>query len=247
MFVIQMYSILGGGALDRISFDKMTIKEQVDYINSKLKEKLSLRMISEEIGIQRKSIRLRFRKNGYEFDKKNNEYIYNTNVFEGEDTDKSKAEYKCNTNVVEDKKSGAAKENTNVFKTEKKEKKKDEYKHNTNVFEKVPTKEIEKYKHNTIVFDGSVKQDLLSLAEVKEDIFKIIQWFNKEKKEENIIDLPELKIDKTKFKDDVKVTTVRLYSNIKEEFKKFAEKYPEYKSQDLYSQALLEFMQKYKK
>ncbi|MFT5871719.1 MAG: hypothetical protein ACI8WT_000639 [Clostridium sp.] len=68
---------------------------------------------------------------------------------------------------------------------------------------------------------------------------------------EIIIDVPqsqEIKIDEELLSVEYKVTTtIRLYSDICERFKDFAETYKEYKSMDLISMALLEYIEKYKK
>ncbi|MBZ9609937.1 hypothetical protein G9F73_019625 [Clostridium estertheticum] len=256
--------------MNRIEFDKLTIKEQVEYVNSQLDQKLSLRKISEDIDIQRKSIRIRFRKAGFEFNQQSNKYIYLDEINE-----KILEEYKPNTDVITEKETGALveyKRNTIVIKNKTSNKtsnkniiKDNEYKENTNVVvgeqNKINEKSkpntdgiidkeagaLEEYKQNTIVLEDNIKKDLLSIAEAKEDIFTVIEWVKKQQLEEKIIDIPELKIEIDKFKDDVKVTTIRLYSNIKDQFQEFIKKYPEYKTQDIYSQALLEFMGKYKK
>jgi len=58
----------------------------------------------------------------------------------------------------------------------------------------------------------------------------------------------ELKIDDEILNGEFKTTTtVRLYSEVCEKFKEFIESYNEYKSTDLISMALLEYMEKYKK
>lgn len=65
-----------------------------------------------------------------------------------------------------------------------------------------------------------------------------------------ISDVPqpqELKIDEDILNGEFKMTTtIRLYSEVWGEFKEFAETYKEYKSMDLVSMALLEYIEKYK-
>jgi hypothetical protein len=66
-----------------------------------------------------------------------------------------------------------------------------------------------------------------------------------------IIDVPqtqELKINEEIINGEFKTTTtIRLYTDILGQFKDFAETYKEYKSIDLVSMALLEYIEKYKK
>ncbi|MGH4120340.1 hypothetical protein [Clostridium sp.] len=65
-----------------------------------------------------------------------------------------------------------------------------------------------------------------------------------------IIDIPqteELKINEDIINGEFKTTTtIRLYSDVLTQFKDFAEQYKEYKSIDLVSMALLEYIEKYK-
>jgi len=65
-----------------------------------------------------------------------------------------------------------------------------------------------------------------------------------------IIDVPEpqkLKINEDMLNDEFKTTnTIRLYSFVWEQFKDFTEIYKDYKSMDLVSMALLEYIEKYK-
>lgn len=66
-----------------------------------------------------------------------------------------------------------------------------------------------------------------------------------------IIDVPpsqELKINEDILNGDFKTTTtIRLYTEVLGQFKDFAETYKEYKSMDLVSMALLEYIEKYKR
>ncbi|MBZ9688212.1 hypothetical protein G9F72_017905 [Clostridium estertheticum] len=65
-----------------------------------------------------------------------------------------------------------------------------------------------------------------------------------------IIDVPqtqELKINEDILNGEFKATTtIRLYSDVLGQFKDFADTYKEYKSMDLVSMALLEYIEKYK-
>ncbi|NOW16580.1 hypothetical protein B0H35_004117, partial [Clostridium acetobutylicum] len=77
-----------------------------------------------------------------------------------------------------------------------------------------------------------------------EDIKELLAWFNKQK---NVVEPQNLKINRNRLNGAVKITTVRLYINVWEKFKSFMKQYQEYKSKDLVTMALLEFMDKYKK
>ncbi len=60
-------------------FNKLNVKEQIEYINKKLENK-TLTNLCEEIKISRSTIRERFLKRGYIFDKSKNKYIYRLNI-----------------------------------------------------------------------------------------------------------------------------------------------------------------------
>lgn len=67
--------------LTKDQFDQLKIEDQVKYINTQLeKEGASLTGVCKEIGIGRSTVRERFRKSGFAFDKNINEYVKNNNV-----------------------------------------------------------------------------------------------------------------------------------------------------------------------
>lgn len=220
------------GKMDRKKFDRLNLKSQVEYINKRLSFGESLRKICDNIGIQRKTIRIRFKKINYEFSKEENKYIFNTKVLQDQKEDNNKEEYKCNTMVIQN-------ESDNKIDLQIKD---IEYKDNISVLDD----KTENY-NNTIVLKDNIKEDLFKIIEAKEELFKIIDWFKKQQFEDNLIEVPELRIDREKFKGEIKITTIRVYSEIKDRFQEFIRKFPEYKSQDMYTQALLEFMIKYEK
>ena len=80
-------------------FNKLDVKDQVEYINKKLESK-TLTEVCKEIKISRSTVRDRFLKQGYIFDKNNNKYGNNY-----ESNNKSVNENKCknDTKVLEEK------------------------------------------------------------------------------------------------------------------------------------------------
>lgn len=61
-------------------FNQLEKLEQVQYINSKLKEGYSLTKISKELRVGRSTMTDRFKKINYTYSKENNKYIYNDSV-----------------------------------------------------------------------------------------------------------------------------------------------------------------------
>lgn len=67
--------------LTKGQFDQLKIKDQVKYINTQLeKERASLTGVCKEIGIGRSTVRERFKKVGFVFDKNINKYVKSNNV-----------------------------------------------------------------------------------------------------------------------------------------------------------------------
>ena len=85
------------------------------------------------------------------------------------------------------------------------------------------------------------------LIEMKEQLKEVIQSYNLNK---SIIDIPEqpiLKIDKSKFEGEPKGRLIKVYTNVNDAWMEFCKDNGEFKMQDLYSIALLECIEKYKK
>lgn len=158
--------------------------------------------------------------------------------------------YKTTTKVNDSKKQ-VNKSKTSVNKTKKQEK---VYKETTKVnkpasgvvdksnTEVNTTKELSVYKDITKV-NAKVKNDIIEVAGLKDKINELIEWY--ETKHKNVIEIPELKMEKRHFTGDVVVKSYRIYSDIVKKFETFSKKQDQYKIQDLVSQALLEFMEKY--
>lgn len=163
---------------------------------------------------------------------------------------KKKTIYKTITKVNDSKKQ-VNKSKTPVIKAKKQEK---VYKETTKVnkpssiiVDKSNTeinspKELAVYKGITKV-NAKVKNDIIEVAGLKDKINEIIEWY--EAKHKNVIEIPELKMDKKHFTGDIVVKSYRVYSDIVKKFETFSKKQDQYKIQDLISQALLEFMEKY--
>ncbi|EPY6472561.1 DUF4250 family protein [Clostridium sporogenes] len=88
-------------------------------------------------------------------------------------------------------------------------------------------------------------KEVKELIEIKEEIKEVIQKYNKDKNVIEVVGQQELKIDSSKFEEEVKGRFVKVYKNINTDWIEFCEKNNQFKIQDLYSQALKEFMDKY--
>lgn len=63
--------------MNKDNFNNLNIEKQIEYINSQLKDNKSITSVSEELGIGRSTIRDRFKKAGYIFNKDLKQYVYN--------------------------------------------------------------------------------------------------------------------------------------------------------------------------
>ncbi|WP_049043234.1 hypothetical protein [Clostridium sporogenes] len=87
--------------------------------------------------------------------------------------------------------------------------------------------------------------EVKELLKLKDSLKEVVQEYNKNK---NIIDIPgpaELKIDIDSFKGTLSNRVIKVYDNINKDWIKFCKKNKQFKMQDLYSQALNEFIKKY--
>ena len=95
--------------------------------------------------------------------------------------------------------------------------------------------------------DIQALKELISLVEPLKDV---IQAYNKSITTEKYIDVEpiEVNIDRSKLSGNIKATGFRIDESILKQWKEFIKDYNgEYKVQDLVGQALLEFIEKYKK
>lgn len=95
--------------------------------------------------------------------------------------------------------------------------------------------------------DIQALKELISLVEPLKDV---IQVYNKSITTEKYIDVEpiEVNIDRSKLSGNIKATGFRIDESILKQWKEFIKNYNgEYKVQDLVGQALLEFIEKYKK
>ncbi|KRU29351.1 hypothetical protein VT91_09650 [Clostridium sporogenes] len=129
-------------------------------------------------------------------------------------------------------------------------------KHNKSI-SNIKNKEIEvndpvKENFNTLDFNRlrnieNTLKEVKELIDLKDSLKEVIQYYNKSK---SVIDIPipepvELKIDMDSFKGGLSNRVIKVYNNINQDWIKFCKKNKQFKMQDLYTQALKEFMDKY--
>ena len=203
--------------MDRKEFDKLSIEEQVEYINKELYNGCTLTKVCSLIGIGRSTVRDRFKKVGQRYDSSINRYV-GDNSKTAITGDRSKTEISCDEDkaiVLQDKERAVIRHRDN---------------------------------NNTLVTDKKVVTNLLELSNNHDKIMKVLTWFESDRSKTNVIEVSEgIKIDLPQEKDTEFRKTVRLNGVVWKQFSEFCKEHGEFKQKDLHSQALLEYIEKYKK
>lgn len=194
--------------MNRFEFDKLDKFEQVNYINSELKKSgFTLTKICNKLEIGRSTIRDRFKKIGYFYDKKSNLYLMDHNEL-----------MFCNDN-----------ENNNMYNIS-----------NVNI-------ESENNSSNTNVIsfgDVEFRENIISLARDYNDIKQMLEDY----KQNKMVVSKQIIIDYLNRVEDseTKLTTLRVNKYVLENFNIFVENNKQFTKVDLFSQALINFVEQYK-
>lgn len=214
------------------TFSELAIEDQVKFINRELKrdKKTSVTKLCKNLNINKSTFITRCNKNNFK-------YNFDSRQYEKEDIDKEVMQ-KHNKSIIENL---DEKEENKIKNIQKNNEciSKDIQLQNENI-----TKV--KQKHNKSISEEML-DNIKELLEMKEQLKEVIQEYNKSK---SIVDieLPKLELDKGKFKGEPTNRLIKVYKNINDNWIKFCkEEYSEFKMQDLYSMALMEFMDKYSK
>ncbi|MCY6372800.1 hypothetical protein [Clostridium ganghwense] len=119
------------------------------------------------------------------------------------------------------------------------------------------------HKPNIIVENKKEIHKNIFPEEIKENLLQMIEWYKKQKEKEDereqifewikknmqnkdLIEVPEITIDKQQLRGEVKTRSFTIYSDVLQKFNNFCSNQP-YSKQDLLSMALLEYIDRYKK
>lgn len=187
-------------------FNALEVLKQIDYINEQLKNNKSITSVCKELGVGRTTIRDRFKKLDYVFDKESNAYVL------------KEVNNDCNIDVIDTNNGGYTHVGTiNITGVSKEERVLD-------IIEKS---------------DAEVKNNLLDLAKNYELLREIIDIHISNKKvfkQQIVINLEEA---------ESKLVTLRVNSNVLEQFNKFCDNNKQFKKVDLLSQAIKNFIDQY--
>lgn len=223
--------------MKREDFVVLTVQQQVDLVNTYLIQGKSMIDVFKReciIEADESGVRKRFVKNGFNHDKGKNQYIKvkNTTGIAKEYSNKNTTENQypeSNTIVNQDRKSNG---NTKVIPLDK---------YSQSTPQVVLNKEYPN--SNTLVIPADKTQRILKLVDQQPDLEELLQWWKNEK---NIIEIPKITLDKVELTGQIIGKTFKTYKNVIDKFLEFCDKHREYTQRDLVSQALLEYVQKYK-
>ena len=194
--------------MNKTEFNNLEVLEQIEYINKSLLEGNTLTNICKSIGIGRSTIRDRFKKVSYEYNKAINQYESIVEIIEAETI----APAGANKPIKEDIKPFVQESSNLVVGTEL-------------------------YKNNEILINMINNYDD-NLSKLNE----LYDWY-KLQSSNKVVQTEKFKVDD--FEGDIVVRSYKLYEPIQREFLEFCKKNNKYKVQDILSQALKEFLDKY--
>ena len=216
----------------------LEVLSQLEYINTELTKKNTLSEICKSVGIGRTTIRDRFLKERYSFNKTNNRYEYDKNIIKV-----LKKQAKGQMVFFED-----TPQNITSIAGDSNKKPLQPNKSVDIISEKLQPKSVAKINTEVQGLDdfNNIKNNLLDLVQNKDDLMEMLKNY---KSNINIIDVPQLDINTLPQDLQKNITTksVKLYSPIYNSFDRLCKAYSSIKKQDLISLALFEFTNKYKK
>ena len=190
--------------MNKTEFNNLEVLEQIEYINKSLLEGNTLTNICKSIGIGRSTIRDRFKKVSYEYNKAINQYESIVEIVEAGTI----APAEANEPIKED------------------------------------IKPVIQQSSNLVV--GTDNEILTSLINNYDDmnnkLNEMYNWY-KLQSSNKVVQTEKFKVDD--FEGDIVVRSYKLYEPIQREFLEFCKKNNKYKVQDILSQALKEFLDKY--
>lgn len=191
--------------MNKTEFNNLEVMEQIEYINKSLLEGNTLTNICKSIGIGRSTIRDRFKKVSYEYNKAINQYESIVEIVEAGTI----APAEANEPIKED------------------------------------IKPVIQQSSNLVV--GTDNEILTSLINNYDDmnnkLNEMYNWY-KLQSSNKVVKTEKFKVDD--FEGDIVVRSYKLYEPIQREFLEFCKKNNKYKVQDILSQALKEFLEKYR-
>lgn len=190
--------------MNKTEFNNLDVLKQIEYINKSLLGGNTLTNICKNIGIGRSTIRDRFKKVSYEYNKAINQYESIVEIIEAETV----APAGANEPIKEDIKPVIQQSSNKVVRT-----------------------------------DNEILTSLINnYDDMNNKLNEMYNWY-KLQSSNKVVQTEKFKVDD--FEGDIVVRSYKLYEPIQREFLEFCKKNNKYKVQDILSQALKEFLDKY--
>ena len=197
--------------MNKSEFNSLDVMEQIEYINKSLLNGNTLTNICKSIGIGRSTIRDRFEKISYKYNKSINQYESIIEIIEAETI----APAGANEPIKEDIKPIIQQSSNLVVGTDN----------------EILTSLINKC--NSIINNHDDMNNKLD---------EVYNWY-KLQSSNKVVQTEKFKVDD--FEGDIVVRSYKLYEPIQKDFLEFCKRNNKYKVQDILSQALKEFLDKY--
>lgn len=191
--------------MNKMEFNNLELMEQIDYINKSLLEGNTLTNVCKSIGIGRSTIRDRFKKVSYEYNKTINQYESIIEIIEA-------IEPIIPTGV------------------------------NESIKEDI-TPAIQESSNLVVGTDNDILTSLINnYDDMNNKLNEMYNWYKLQSSNE-VVQTEKFKVED--FEGDIVVRSYKLYEPIQREFLNFCKRNNKYKVQDILSQALKEFLDKY--
>ena len=208
-------------------FNELEIIDQLKYINIKLSENKSLRAIANDLKMSKTTFRDRFLKIGYVYSTETKRYYRDINLKVQITLQKHARTIKQAIHPI-----------SKVIQNDNK---------SIIEMETVKKENIIPSDNQEIIKLKNALSEVKELLEMKDQLKELIQDHNRSKSIIDVIEPHELKVDKDRFEGGLKGRLIKVYDNVNNEWISFCKSNDQFKMQDLYSIALLEFIEKYKK
>ena len=199
---------------------KLNIDSQIEYLNNNLNEGVSVKEIRETLGIGEKKLQKHLKSINYKYDQKAKNYVLVTEeVILPNPVTKPLESVKGENNY---------KDNELVV----------------NKNETHPSVNIKFNDYDKLLNIINTYEDMSNKIEQMDEMYK---WYELQKSNENIIDIEIPKLEILPTSQEAVSRSFKVYKDVMDEFSDFCKKNNNYKVQDILTQAMREFLDKYNK
>lgn len=193
-------------------------KELIEYINNRLDEGLTVKVIRDYLGVGEKKLQRYLKENNYMYDQKTKSYRLVTDVTT------------LDTNNIT--------APVTAVKTQSVSK---------SVSKPIVTNNlpVEFTDYDKLINMLNTYQEMSKRMEQLDKVEEMLQWYEIQKQQENIIDIEIHKLEIPPNDNELVGRTFKIYKDVYDEFMELCKKNSTYKVQDIVSYALREFIKKY--